>query len=102
MNIAMYEFLGDLLNGFGIIQCQSSVRVFFVADEKDFTLENAKNRQNDIVDGAKKSDISSKRRFHETNKFSKKDFQLECLGKGKQTVCSSTQSEFRKLHQTSP
>jgi len=46
-------------------------RIVFT-DEKDFTLEVAKNRQNDRVYGSKKRDISADRLYRETSRFSKK------------------------------
>ena len=42
------------------------------ADEKDFTVEVARNRQNDIVYGHKKKEIPVGRLSHETSRFSKK------------------------------
>lgn len=41
-------------------------------DEKDFTMEIARNRQNDIVYGVRKRDISASRLYRETSRFSKK------------------------------
>ena len=46
-------------------------RIVFT-DEKDFTLEVAKNRQNDRVYGSKKRDISADRLYRETSRFSNK------------------------------
>ena len=41
-------------------------------DEKDFTVEIARNRQNDRVYGKRKKDIPVKRLHHETSRFTKK------------------------------
>ena len=41
-------------------------------DEKDFTFEVARNRQNDRVYGTRKRDIPSSRLYHECSRFSKK------------------------------
>ena len=41
-------------------------------DEKDFTIEVARNRQNDVVYGHKKKEIPVVRLYHETSRFSKK------------------------------
>ena len=41
-------------------------------DEKDFTIEVARNHQNDIVYGHKKKEIPVGRIYHETSQFSKK------------------------------
>ena len=41
-------------------------------DEKDFTIEGARNRQNDVVYGHKKKEIPVGRLYHETSRFSKK------------------------------
>ena len=41
-------------------------------DEKDFTLEVARNRQNDRVYGKRKRDIAPNRLYHETSRFTKK------------------------------
>lgn len=46
-------------------------RIVF-SDEKDFTLEIAKNRKNDVVYGVTKKDIPVSRLYHETSRFSKK------------------------------
>lgn len=46
-------------------------RIMFT-DEKDFTLETARNRQNDVVYGVRKGDIPVSRLYHETSRFSKK------------------------------
>lgn len=46
-------------------------RVIFT-DEKDFTLEVAKNSQNDRVYGKRKREIEPNRLYHETSRFSKK------------------------------
>ena len=41
-------------------------------DEKDFTVEVARNRQNDVVYGHKKKEIPVGWLYHETSRFSKK------------------------------
>ena len=41
-------------------------------DEKDFTHEVARNRQNDVVYGHKKKEIPVSQLYHETSQFSKK------------------------------
>ena len=41
-------------------------------DWKDFTIEVARNRQNDVVYGHKKKEISVGRLYHETSRFSRK------------------------------
>jgi transposase len=41
-------------------------------DEKDFSLEIARNRQNDRVYGKRKRDIPVKRLYHQTSRFTKK------------------------------
>ena len=46
-------------------------RIVFT-DEKDFTYEIARNRQNDRVYGRKKKDIPPTRLYHETSRFTKK------------------------------
>lgn len=46
-------------------------RIVFT-DEKDFTVEVARNRQNDRVYGKEKKDISVDRLYHETSRFSRK------------------------------
>ena len=42
------------------------------SDEKDFTIEVAQNRQNDIVYGHKKEEVPVGRHYHEISRFSKK------------------------------
>ena len=41
-------------------------------DEKYFTIEVARNRQNDVVYGHKNKEIPVGRLYHETSRFSKK------------------------------
>ena len=41
-------------------------------DEKDFTIDVARNRQNDVVYRHKKKEIPEGRLYHETSRFSKK------------------------------
>jgi len=48
------------------------VRKIVFTDEKDFTLEVAKNTQNDRVYGFRKKEIDPSRLYHETSRFSKK------------------------------
>ena len=48
------------------------VKNIIFTDEKDFTLEVARNRQNDRVYGKRKRDIAPNRLYHETNRFTKK------------------------------
>lgn len=48
------------------------VKKIVFTDEKDFTLEVARNRQNDRVYGARKKDIPVARLYHESSRFSKK------------------------------
>ena len=48
------------------------VKNIMFTDEKDFTLEVARNRQNDRVYGKRKRDIAPSRLYHETSRFTKK------------------------------
>ena len=48
------------------------VKKIIFTDEKDFTIEVAKNRQNDVVYGPRKSDIPLSRLYTEVNRFSRK------------------------------
>ena len=48
------------------------VKNIIFSDEKDFTLEVARNRQNDRVYGKRKRDIAPNRLYHETSRFTKK------------------------------
>ena len=48
------------------------VKVIILTDEKDFTLEVARNWQNDRVYGKRKRDIAPNRLYHETSRFTKK------------------------------
>lgn len=48
------------------------VKKIVFTDEKDFTLEVARNRQNDRVYGARKKDISANRLYHQSSRFTKK------------------------------
>ena len=48
------------------------VKNIIFTDEKDFTLEVARNRQNDRVYGKQKRDIAPSRLYHETSRFTKK------------------------------
>ena len=48
------------------------VKNIIFPDEKDFTLEVARNRQNDRVYGKRKRDIAPNRLYHETSRFTKK------------------------------
>lgn len=50
----------------------ADVKKIIFTDEKDFTLEIAKNRQNDRVYGKRKRDIHPSRLYHESSRFSKK------------------------------
>lgn len=50
----------------------ADVKRIIFTDEKDFTLEVPKNRQNDRVYGKRKSDIPPSRLYHESSRFSKK------------------------------
>ena len=53
-------------------------------DEKEFTLEIAKNCQNDRVYGpSKKADIAPIRLYHESSRFSKKPGLCRCFWAGK-------------------
>ena len=46
-------------------------------DEKDYSLDITKNRQNDRVYGpSKKADIAPNRLYHESSRFSKKTWSL--------------------------
>ena len=47
------------------------VKNIIFSDEKDFTLEVARNRQNDRVYGKRKRDIAPNRLYHETSRFTK-------------------------------
>ena len=51
----------------------AEVKKILFSDEKDFTYEIARNRQNDRVYGTKKRNIPSERLFHECSRFSKKN-----------------------------
>ena len=51
---------------------KKDVERMFFTDEKDFTIEVARNRQNDVVYGHKKKEIPVGRLYHETSRFSKK------------------------------
>ena len=57
------------------------VKNIIFTDENDFTLEVARNRQNDRVYGKRKRDIAPNRLYHETSRFTKN--LLEFLGKEK-------------------
>ena len=48
------------------------VKNIIFTDEKDFTLEVARNRQNYRVYGKRKTDIAPNRLYHETSRFTKK------------------------------
>ena len=48
------------------------VKNIIFTDEKDFTLEVARNRQNYRVYGKRKRDIAPNRLYHETSRFTKK------------------------------
>ena len=48
------------------------VKNIIFTDEKDFTLEVSRNRQNDRVYGKRKRDIAPNRLYHETSRFTKK------------------------------
>ena len=48
------------------------VKNIIFTDEKDFTLEVARNRQNDRIYGKRKRDIAPNRLYHETSRFTKK------------------------------
>ena len=48
------------------------VKRMVFTDEKDFSYEVARNRQNDRVYGKKKSEIPQARLYHETSRFTKK------------------------------
>ena len=62
-------------------------------DEKDFTLEIAKNCQNDLVYGPfKKADIALNRLHHDSSIFSKKFW---FLGRKKQTSTLLTHTELK-------
>jgi hypothetical protein len=50
---------------------ESVKRIIFM-DEKDFTYEIARNRQNDRVHGTQKMEIPPARLYHETSRFTKK------------------------------
>ena len=47
------------------------VKSIIFIDEKDFTLEVARNRQTDRVYGKRKRDIAPNRLYHETSRFTK-------------------------------
>ena len=66
-------------------------------DEKNDSLEIAKNRQNDRVYGpSKKADIAPNRLYHETSRFSKKSWSLPVfLGREKQTSTLLTHRELK-------
>ena len=49
-----------------------NVKNIIFTDEKDFTLEVARNWQNDRVYGKRKRDIAPNRLYHETSRFTKK------------------------------
>lgn len=51
---------------------RDEVKRIVFTDEKDFSLEIPINKKNDVVYGAKKSDIPLSRLYHEENRFSKK------------------------------
>ena len=51
---------------------KKDVERMIFTDEKDFTIEVARNRQNDVVCGHKKKEIPVGRLYHETSRFSKK------------------------------
>jgi len=51
---------------------KEDVKKIMFTDEKDFTYEIARNRQNDRVYGSRKKDIPSSRLYHECSRFSKK------------------------------
>ena len=51
---------------------KNDVERMFFTDEKDFTIEVARNRQNDLLYGHKKKEIPVGRLYHETSQFSKK------------------------------
>ena len=60
------------------------VKNIIFTDEKDFTLEVARNRQNDRVYGKRKRDIAPNRLYHETSRFTKKvmvSAGVSCKGK---------------------
>ena len=60
------------------------VKNIIFTDEKDFTLEVARNRQNDQVYGKRKRDIAPNRLYHETSNLPKRLwYLLEFLGKEK-------------------
>ena len=48
------------------------VKKIVFTDEKDFTLEIARNRQNDRVYGARKKELPANRLYHESCRFTKK------------------------------
>ena len=48
------------------------VERMIITDEKDFTIEVARNRQNDVVYGHMENEIPVGRLYHETSRFSKK------------------------------
>ena len=50
----------------------AKVKKLVFTDEKDFSYEVARNRQNDRVFGACKKEIPSSRLYHETSRFTKK------------------------------
>ena len=51
---------------------KKDVEQMIFSDEKNFTIEVARNRQNDVVYGHKKKEIPVGRLYHETSRFSKK------------------------------
>ena len=51
---------------------QDDVKLIMFTDEKDFTLEIAKNSQNNRVYGQNKRQIIPTRLYHETSRFTKK------------------------------
>lgn len=50
----------------------SDVRTIIFTDEKDFSVEIAKNHHNDAIYGTSKKDIPVSRLYHESSRFSKK------------------------------
>ena len=63
------------------------MKKIYCTDEKDFSLETVKNRQNDRVYGpSKEADIAPDRLYHESSRFSKKSWSLPLsLGREQQT-----------------
>ena len=66
-------------------------------DEKDYSLDITKNRQNDCVyRPSKKADIAPIRLYHESSRFSKKTWSLPVfLGREKQTSTLLTHRELK-------